>query len=521
MVCGRVGRHGLRIVGGDLTRYIQSSKQTLNRRPPPKTDMKQPTVKSISAITILFAILVVTTAKGDLRHDALHAAKNAVSFMTEHLSIEGGYLWKHSADLELREGEGVVTTRTAWVQPPGTPSVGGAFLQLYAATNDKQFLEAARNTGEALRRGQMRSGGWQSMIEFESARRRKWAYRTDPIREKAKDQSSLDDDKTQSALRFVMQLDQALLFEDEAIHEMALYALDGLLAKGQSPNGGFPQVWTNAVPERETTAKVASYPESWPREYPGHREYWYRYTLNDNLAPDVIRTLFLAEEIYSDVRYREAALKHADFLLLIQMPDPQPAWAQQYDYDLHPIWARKFEPPAVTGGESQGVIETLMYVYTQTQNAKYIETLPKALDYLEASALPDGRLARFYELETNRPLYFTKSYELTYDDSDLPTHYSFKTTSRVPRMRSELKRLTSLTEAGVVQERKTEKAKVSDRRVRGIIDGLDERGAWVSNGELRYHKKSGPVIDLRIAVSNLKLLANYLKHGKETATLDR
>ena len=52
--------------------------------------------------------------------------------------------------------------------------------------------------------------------------------------------------------------------------------------------------------------------------------------------------------------------------------------------------------------------------------------MPPALAYLKKSLLPDGRLARFYELKTNKPLYFTKTYELTYDDSDMPTHYSFK-----------------------------------------------------------------------------------------------
>ena len=31
-----------------------------------------------------------------------------------------------------------------------------------------------------------------------------------------------------------------------------------------------------------------------------------------------------------------------------QMPDPQPGWAQQYDYDMRPMWARKFEPAAIT-----------------------------------------------------------------------------------------------------------------------------------------------------------------------------
>ena len=53
----------------------------------------------------------------------------------------------------------------------------------------------------------------------------------------------------------------------------------------------------------------ASYPASWSRTYQGHGEYWHRYTLNDNLAPDVIETLFLAADIYQDEKYRRAALQ--------------------------------------------------------------------------------------------------------------------------------------------------------------------------------------------------------------------
>jgi PelA/Pel-15E family pectate lyase len=357
----------------------------------------------------------------------------------------------------------------------------------------------------------MRSGGWQAMIEFDPERRKKWAYRTDRTTKRAKDQSSLDDDKTQSALRFAMRLDQALKFQDEAIHEMAVYGLDGLLNRGQFPHGGFPQVWTGEQ-HGQLSVRRASYPESWSRTYSGHQEYWYRPTLNDDLAPDVMRTLLLAEQIYRDAKFQRSALKLADFLVLAQMPEPQPAWAQQYSFEMQPIWARKFEPPAITAGESQGVIETLLYVYSVTGERKYLEPIPRALDYLERSLLPGGKLARFYELQTNRPLYFTKDYRLTYEDSDVPTHYSFKVGSRVTRLRSQYERLSTLKRdqlSSVLPWRP--KAAASPERVREIVDGLDERGAWVSEHGLRYHKRPGPVIDMRVTTENLKLLAAYLR----------
>ena len=94
---------------------------------------------------------------------------------------------------------------------------------------------------------------------------------------------------------------------------------------------------------------------------------------------------------------------------------------------MSPRWTRRFEPPAITGGESQGVMRTLLVLYRATGKKKYLEPLPRAIEYLSTSRLPDGRLARFYELKTNKPLYFTRyDYELTYSDANMPTHYAFK-----------------------------------------------------------------------------------------------
>ena len=55
-------------------------------------------------------------------------------------------------------------------------------------------------------------------------------------------------------------------------------------------------------------------------------------------------------QIYGDSTYKDALTRLGDFLVLSQMPDPQPAWAQQYDFEMKPVWARKFEPPAISGG---------------------------------------------------------------------------------------------------------------------------------------------------------------------------
>jgi hypothetical protein len=461
-----------------------------------------------SAATCLLLTSVPVWAQS--RAEALAAAKKATGFLTDQVATEGGYLWRYSSDLQRREGEGVVKTETVWVQPPGTPSLGEAFVKLYQATGDTQFLDAALSAADALRRGQMRSGGWQAMIEFEPDRRAKWAYRVDPPNRRSKDQSSLDDAKTQSALRFLIRLDQALEFEQETIHEMTCYALDALLKRGQFSGGGFPQVWTDVRSEAaDTPLRRANYPSSWSREYPGHKEYWLRYTLNDHLARDVMEVLFLADSVYREPRFRKAALRLADSLIAAQMPEPQPAWAQQYDTRMRPIWARKFEPPAITTSESFSVIETLMRVYRKTGDSKYLKPIPSALDYLKRCEFADGQVARFYELKTNRPLYFTLDYKLTYDDDNMPTHYGFKLRSSVDQLR---KRYQTLLDRSPEQLRSTEKnnqAPIADD-VQGAIDGLDPRGAWVSDRAMKYHRFAGPVIDMQVTVERLETLAAFL-----------
>lgn len=450
------------------------------------------------------------TGLADTRDDALASAKKAATFYWKQVSTEGGYLWRYSADLKLREGEGRQKTTVAWIQPPGTPSVGEAFVRLYEATGDQLFLDAAKAAADVLRRAQLRSGGWNGGVDFDPVERAKIAYRVDKPGRRQDNNSSLDDDKSQASLRFLVRLDRALKFQDKTIHEMTQFGLDRLL-RAQYPNGGFPQVWTDEPrdPALYSGNKSASYPPSWPREYPGHENYWNRCTLNDGLMHTVITTLYLAEDVYNDKRFRDAATRAGDFLILAQLPDPQPAWAQQYDFDMHPSWARKFEPTSITGGESQGAMRILMEVYRRTGDKKYLEPIPKALAYLKKSQLPDGRLARFYEVQTNKPLYFTRDYKLTYDSSDMPTHYGFILDSQLANIEREYEAVLKTPRDKLTAKEATPKAEL-EKQARAAITGLDNRGAWVTQGELRFQKYAGPVIDMATTVANFNTLADYL-----------
>ena len=447
--------------------------------------------------------------------EAAKALHKAVNFFRQQVSIKGGYLWRYSHDLSLREGEGRASATTAWVQPPGTPSVGNALLQAFQNTGDDYYLEAATETAHALVAGQLKSGGWDYRITFDASDRLKYAYRVLGEEAGSRNTSTLDDNTSQSALRFLIRIDQQLGFRDKRIHDAARYALQALL-RAQYPNGAWPQRFSEYPDPDKFPVRKAAYPQSWPRTHPAV-DYRSFYTFNDNTIADTISVMLDSAVVYAEPAYREAAIRAGDFIILAQMPEPQPAWAQQYNSDGHPAWARKFEPPAVTGGESQGVMSTLMMLYRRTGEKKFLQPIPPALAYLKSSRLPDGRLARFYELKTNRPLYFTREYELVYHDRDLPTHYGFKVSSKLDRIGMQYKQLVARgpdkpAEGRPAAQRAPLTASLQAQAAT-IVAALDSRGAWVEDGTLRYQESgetTSRIISCPTFIHNVEVLSRFV-----------
>jgi hypothetical protein len=149
---------------------------------------------------------------------------------------------------------------------------------------------------------------------------------------------------------------------------------------------------------------------------------------------------------------------------------------------MQPIWARKFEPPAVAGDESQEAPETLMEIHRVTGDAKYLKPIPAALGWLKRSLLADGQLARYYELKTNRPLYMVRrgdTYTLTYDDSDLPKHYGWKFESRL----SEIEKNYEECRSGARPANPPLSLADLARQAREILSNLDSSARWQSTYE--------------------------------------
>lgn len=427
-----------------------------------------------SVVSLLLAAgpVAAQAVDGGLRGEAIETLKKAATYYRNEVARRGGYVYYTSLDLRNRWGEGEVDAETIFVQPPGTPTVGMAFLSTYAATEDSFYLEVAREAAMALVHGQLESGGWAQVIHFARPERgRLGKYR------KGKpaggwNVTSLDDGQTQAALEFLVRVDETLAFKNVAIHDAAMYGLDALL-KAQFANGAFPQAVRG--PATPQSVRRARYPDDDWRTERRVKNYWDYYTLNDGLAGTVAQTLIAAHEVYSEEKYQAALEKLGDFLVLAQMPSPQPGWCQQYDYEMYPIWARKFEPPAIAGAESQDVMETLLQIALYTGETKYLKPIPPALKYFEECLLPGGQMARYYELRTNKPLYMDQHYRLTYDDAAAPSHYGWKQPARF----AEIEAAYRAVKQGRIMEQIDSVDVLAEDAVR-IIRALDDAGRWVT-----------------------------------------
>jgi PelA/Pel-15E family pectate lyase len=463
---------------------------------------------------LLLATLCASAA--DLPDQVRAGLRKACDHWANKVASHGGFVWEYSADLTTRRrGESKdIPASTVWVQS-GTPMVGEAFLKAYRATGEKAYLEAALAAGRCLAYGQLASGGWAYSIEFDPARNDLHYHHLGEAGKGKKNTTTFDDDNTQSATRFLMRLDHCV---DDPMVKTAVERAIGCFLEAQYKGGN----WDGA----------------WPQRYPPPKTGYGRLpTFNDNTMSDCVRTMLLAWELSGREDCLQSVKRCLEFYLRSQQPAPQTTWAQQCDEDLKPAWARKFEPPSVTGGESCGNCRLLMDMYERFCDGRYLAAVGQAVDWYRRSRIggteENGIWARFYEVGSNRPLYFTRTYKLTYEDDDLPVHYSFQNNYGVNRMITRYEALRKLSATDLEKRREAQtktaaqyaaKAKSLAPKAEGLLASQDEQGRWVKLvGQVeQVRDKKGriirtvddehklPMIYSRTFVHNVSLLCDYL-----------
>lgn len=416
--------------------------------------------------------------------EARQALKRAVE--TYHsISIEGGYPYFFSLDLATRWGEGPpMGPRSIEVQPPGTPAVGQAMLRAWALVRDPAMLTAATDAAWALARGQNEFGGWGHKIHFDR-----------PL----SDEVSFDDNQTQSAIRFLMAIDQVV--DEPGITDAVDRSL-AMMLQAQMDHGG------------------------WPHKFPKRHDYHDFATYNDRGIADCLAVMIDAHRYYGKEAYKASIDRTGWFILLSQLPPPQPGWAQQYNDFLQPAWARAFEPPAVCPLVTVQNLEVLMDLHQLTGEERYLEPIPDALDWLDACRLPKGLWPRFVEIGTGKALYYDRGRIRVDSMDDLSlerrTGYGYENdlTREIEDARERFDRLSMELESPKPADMRSETLQTEAVRV---IEALDDQGRWITRDDRYKVFRQGETWDGEYAVSdrlssavfieNVNLLCDFLEEA--------
>jgi PelA/Pel-15E family pectate lyase len=187
---------------------------------------------------------------------------------------------------------------------------------------------------------------------------------------------------------------------------------------------------------------AAQYPNGgWPQFYPLRHGYWDHITYNDDAmigVMDVLRDIAEGEAEWAlftpeERRLAEAAMRRGIAVILktqVRVNGKLTAWCAQHDeVTLAPAMARKYELISLSGSESVGIVEFLMgishpapeiidavqgavgwFAHSKIDGIE-MKTVPapgtpKGTDrVVVANPAAPALWARFYEIETNRPMF--------------------------------------------------------------------------------------------------------------------
>ena len=276
--------------------------------------------------------------------------------------------------------------------------------------------EEGRSIADNVLTWQTPHGGWPKVRDTASK----------PFDGKIEDlHATFDNGATIDELRF---LARAFRATNEPRYQQAFLKGISHILKAQYPNGGFPQY------------------------YPLSKGYHRHITYNDNVMSRILGLLrdisessdyeFLKMEERAKVK--TALTKGIDCILRTQIKQDGKltAWCAQHDEKtFEPAWGRSYEPPSISGDESVGVVRFLMSIEEPTP--EIINAVEGAVawfgtvaihgirldEFTDAKGKNDKRIvkdpdagplwARFYEINTNRPIFLGRDSVVRYSLSEI------------------------------------------------------------------------------------------------------
>ena len=216
------------------------------------------------------------------------------------------------------------------------------------------------------------------------------------IASKGKDESAtIDNNATTSEIRWLLKYYAAT--KDGTALSAAQKGIEWLLST-QLPNGGWAQ-----FPHRK-------------------KGYWTQITFNDNAIRNVLELLRDAASGKDDFsaippelgkRCGAAYDKGLECVLKcqIRVNGKPTVWCQQHDREtLAPAAGRAFELASFCSQESAELTLFLMSIENPSREVQ--EAIDGAVEWFRANRLPDGRWARFYDLEECKPFFCDRSGEM-------------------------------------------------------------------------------------------------------------
>jgi len=375
-----------------------------------KNTRKEKGVKSLMfALVMMLSMSMFAGNNKKLDEQVLKTMKTATQFMMDKVSYNGGFVWNYLPDMSRSWGELEAKRTMAWIQPPGTPSVGHLLLDVYHATGDEYYYEAAKKVANALIWGQQECGGWNYVFDFAGENSLKeWyatigknAWRLEEFQHYYGN-ATYDDGGTMLAAKFLLRM---YVEKNDPVFRPALDKCIQFVLESQYPVGGWPQ----------------RYPLMYDHPFKGNKDYSSFITLNDDVIPEATEFLMQCYQALGIPGLKEPVLRAMYLIITLQQGAPYAGWADQYFVDdLKPAHGRSYEPRSVNTGTTVAMIRLLMNYYRLTGDTRFLSGIPNAIDFLESVKIPaedavkwrrqprnaeEFLVPRFVHPETGKPQY--------------------------------------------------------------------------------------------------------------------